>query len=99
MWTTPTHVVHMQYREGMSKMIQIRNVPEDVHRELKVRASRAGMSLSDFLNTELVRVVARQAQLVGAVRRLRATNQSQSCGYHSAQDQKLYVSHVASRSG
>jgi plasmid stability protein len=50
----------MQYREGMSKMIQIRNVPEDVHRELKVRASRAGMSLSDFLNAELVRVVARR---------------------------------------
>ena len=39
-------------------MIQIRNVPEDVHRELKVRAARAGMSLSDFLNAELVRVVA-----------------------------------------
>jgi plasmid stability protein len=50
----------MQYREGMSKMIQIRNVPEDVHRELKVRASQAGMSLSDFLNAELVRVVARR---------------------------------------
>ncbi|HEY5684390.1 MAG TPA: hypothetical protein VIY70_03365, partial [Acidimicrobiia bacterium] len=34
----------------MSKMIQIRNVPEDIHRELKMRAARAGMSLSDFLN-------------------------------------------------
>ncbi len=39
-------------------MIQIRNVPDDVHRELKVRAARAGQSLSDFLNAELVRVVA-----------------------------------------
>lgn len=39
-------------------MIQIRNVPEDIHRELKVRASRAGMSLSDFLNAELERLVA-----------------------------------------
>ena len=39
-------------------MIQIRNVPEDIHRELKVRAARAGMSLSDFLNAELERVVA-----------------------------------------
>lgn len=39
-------------------MIQIRNVPDDVHRELKVRAARAGMSLSDFLNGELSRLVA-----------------------------------------
>ncbi len=41
-------------------MIQIRNVPDDIHRELKVRAARAGMSLSDFLNAELERVVAHQ---------------------------------------
>ena len=41
-------------------MIQIRNVPDDVHRELKVRAARAGMSLSDFLNAELARLVARR---------------------------------------
>ena len=39
-------------------MIQIRNVPEEIHRELKVRAARAGMSLSDFLNAELGRMVA-----------------------------------------
>jgi plasmid stability protein len=30
-------------------MIQIRNVPDTVHRELKARAARAGMTLSDFL--------------------------------------------------
>lgn len=30
-------------------MIQIRNVPEDLHRELKARAARAGMTLSDYL--------------------------------------------------
>lgn len=39
-------------------MIQIRNVPDEVHRELKVRAARAGMSLSDFLNAELIRLAA-----------------------------------------
>jgi len=33
----------------MSVMIQIRNVPTELHRELKSRAARAGMSLSDFL--------------------------------------------------
>jgi plasmid stability protein len=30
-------------------MIQIRNVPESLHRELKARAARAGMTLSDYL--------------------------------------------------
>lgn len=41
-------------------MIQIRNVPDEVHRELKVRAARAGMSLSDFLNAELALMAARR---------------------------------------
>lgn len=41
----------------MSKMIQIRNVPDDVHREVKARAARAGMSLSDFLLREVERIV------------------------------------------
>jgi plasmid stability protein len=34
-------------------MIQIRNVPEDLHRELKVRAAQNGMTLSDYLLKEL----------------------------------------------
>ena len=50
----------MQYGCEVSKMIQIRHVPEDVHRELKARAARAGMSLSDFLNAELARLAARR---------------------------------------
>lgn len=33
----------------MSVMIQIRNVPEELHRKLKARAAMAGMSLSDYL--------------------------------------------------
>jgi plasmid stability protein len=37
----------------MSSMIQIRNVPEALHRELKVRAARTGMTLSDYLLAEL----------------------------------------------
>jgi plasmid stability protein len=41
----------------MSKMIQIRNVPDEVHREVKARAARAGMSLSDFLLREVERLV------------------------------------------
>lgn len=37
----------------MSKMIQIRNVPDDLHRTLKVRAAKAGMTLSDYLLSEI----------------------------------------------
>lgn len=34
-------------------MIQVRNVPEVLHRSLKARAATAGMSLSDYLLIEL----------------------------------------------
>jgi hypothetical protein len=37
----------------MSRMIQIRDVPDEVHGTLKARAAREGMSLSDFLKKEL----------------------------------------------
>jgi len=37
----------------MRKMIQIRNVPEALHRTLKARAAMAGMSLSDYLMAEI----------------------------------------------
>jgi plasmid stability protein len=37
----PLHALHM------SRMIQIRNVSEEVHRQLKARAALAGMSLSE----------------------------------------------------
>jgi antitoxin FitA len=43
------NVVHM------SKMIQIRNVPDDLHRALKMRAAAAGMNLSDYIKRELDR--------------------------------------------
>jgi plasmid stability protein len=33
----------------MSKMIQLRNVPDALHRRLKARAALAGMSLSNYL--------------------------------------------------
>jgi len=48
-----THVRHM------SKMIQIRNVPDDVHRALAERAEREGMSLSGFLLREVTKVAER----------------------------------------
>lgn len=42
----------------MSKMIQIRNVPDALHRKLKARAAMAGMSLADYLLSELRRTAA-----------------------------------------
>jgi len=43
----------------MSKMIQVRNVPEVLHRTPKARAAMAGMSLSDYLLAELRRTAER----------------------------------------
>ena len=37
------------YAADMGTMVQIRNVPEALHRQLKSRAALAGMSLSDYL--------------------------------------------------
>ena len=36
-------------------MIQIRNVPDELHRTLKSRAAETGMSLSDYLLAEIRR--------------------------------------------
>jgi plasmid stability protein len=43
----------------MSKMIQVRDVPDQVHGTLKARAAREGMSLSDFIKRELQLVAER----------------------------------------
>ncbi len=43
----------------MSKMIQLRNVPEGLHRTLKARAAMAGMSLSDYLISEIREIAER----------------------------------------
>jgi antitoxin FitA len=38
------------------KMIQIRNVPEELHRSLKERAAREGTTLSDLILSDLPRL-------------------------------------------
>jgi hypothetical protein len=43
----------------MSKMIQLRHVPDDLHRKLKIRAAMEGLSLSDYLLQEVRRVADR----------------------------------------
>lgn len=52
------------------KMVQIRNVPDDVHRRLKARAALQGQSLSDYALTELKRSLDRptQAELFERIR-------------------------------
>jgi antitoxin FitA len=52
MWPTCAHA------RNMSKMIQIRNVPDGLHRKLKARAAVAGQSLSDYLLSEIDRIAA-----------------------------------------
>ena len=55
MWST------CNYAHRMSRMIQVRNVPDAVHRTLKIRAATAGMSLSDYLLVELRQIAERPA--------------------------------------
>jgi antitoxin FitA len=38
------------------RMIQVRNVPDDLHRSLKERAAREGTTMSDLILTELPRL-------------------------------------------
>jgi antitoxin FitA len=53
MRSTCEHAFHM------SKMVQVRNVPDSLHRKLKVRAADSGQTLSDYLLAELERLAAR----------------------------------------
>jgi plasmid stability protein len=43
----------------MSKMIQLRHVPDDLHHKLKTRAAMEGLSLSEFLLREVRRLAER----------------------------------------
>jgi hypothetical protein len=49
MWIACNHVEHMT-------MIQIRNVPDELHRALKARAALEGRTLSDLILSELPRL-------------------------------------------
>lgn len=54
-------------------MIQIRNVPNELHRRLKARAALAGMTLSDYLLHEIRRIAERPS-----LEELRATLEQRS---------------------
>lgn len=52
-------VLTCSYVARMSKMIQLRHVPEELHRTLKARAALEGLSLSDFLLKEVGKIAER----------------------------------------
>ena len=54
----------------MSKMIQLRNVPEKLHRKLKARAATEGRSLSEYLVSH-IRELAERPTLLELQERLR----------------------------
>ena len=69
MSATWPNVIHM------SKMIQIRNVPDDVHRTLKLRAVAEGLSLSDYIKRDLEEL-AKQATIEEVFASTRARGES-----------------------
>jgi len=48
-----------EHADSMSRMIQLRNVPDDLHQLLKARAAMEGMTLSDYLIAEVRRLAER----------------------------------------
>ena len=63
MLSTCVHAVSMT-------MIQIRNVPGELHRDLKARAARAGMTLSDYL-LDMIRKAAERPEPGALLMRIR----------------------------
>lgn len=51
-----------EYHFRMAKMIQLRNVPDDLHRKLKSRAALEGLSLTDYLLREIRQVAERPSR-------------------------------------
>jgi plasmid stability protein len=59
-------------------MIQIRHVPDSLHRRLKARASQEGKSLSDYLLREIQRIAERPTmdEIIERLARLPRVNPS-----------------------
>jgi antitoxin FitA len=54
-----TYAAHVFYAFCMGAMVQIRNIPDALHRRLKSRAALADMSLSEYLLREIRQVAER----------------------------------------
>jgi antitoxin FitA len=57
--TTYVCKAHDSIVHRMGILLQVRDLPEDVHRTLKARAAAAGVSLSEYVRAELGRVAER----------------------------------------
>ena len=68
----------------MSVMIQIRNVPAELHRKLKARAAMAGRSLSDYLLAE-IRVGAEAPTLDELKARVASRSRSRTRGTYAGE--------------
>lgn len=62
------------YAAPVGKTLQIRNVPDDIHAAVHVRAAQAGLSVSDYLLTLLSELVSKpsMAEIVGRAKALAA---------------------------
>ena len=71
----------------MTKMIQIRNVPDELHRKLKVRAAQEGMTLSDYLLSEVEQIAEKPTlrELIEAIPR-RAGRSGRAAGGNNTSD-------------
>jgi plasmid stability protein len=58
----------------MAVMVQVRNVPDELHRKLKSRAALSGMSISEYLLREIERVLERPTR-EELLQRLRSRDQ------------------------
>jgi plasmid stability protein len=47
---------------NMPTMIQIRNVPDEIHRKLKARAAAAGVSMSDYILKDITKLAERPTE-------------------------------------
>lgn len=80
-----------KYSFGM-KTIQIRNVPDELHRALKVRAAHEGISLSDLALTELRKTADRPTrnELLDRItsRTIKRSRQSPTASLRSERDSR-----------
>jgi len=68
------HARHMWHASHMprTKMIQVRNVPEKLHRELVRRAQAQGLTLTDYITRILEREVRGRSTNAEIIARVRA---------------------------
>ena len=65
---------------GMGRMLQIKDVPDDVHRVLKARAALEGLTLTEYARQMLAHVARRpsRAELVAELSRIEPVDTGES---------------------